>query len=208
MELRIKRLVVGPVRTNCYIVYDEAKKQAVVIDPGDEAQMIQVKLVEWNLQPVAILLTHGHFDHIGAAKELKDKYDIPIYALAEEREILTTSKNLGSMVGMSGLYLEADTYLRDNQKITIADMEFQVIATPGHTIGSCCYFMELEDVLFSGDTLFHYSHGRTDFPTGSAAAIIRSIKERLLVLDADIMVYPGHEDSTTIGAERRLYDFN
>lgn len=208
MELRIKRLVVGPVQTNCYIVYYEEQKQAVIIDPGEEAQRIQLKLVEWNLQPVAILLTHGHFDHIGAAKTLKDRYSIPIYTLDAEKEILTTKNNLSEMFGLGNLYLEADEYLKDNQKLTIADMEFQVLATPGHTAGSCCYLMEQEKVLFSGDTLFHYSHGRTDFPTGSMSAIIRSIKERLLVLNADIMVYPGHEDSTTIGAERQVYDFN
>ena len=208
MNIRVKKLTVGPVRTNCYIVYKEDRKEAVIIDPGDEPEEIGRKITEYGVVPQAILLTHGHFDHIGAAEPLKRKYDIPVYAYEAEREILTTEKNLGNMVGIRGLYLEADTYLTDQQLISLGGMEFKVISTPGHTVGSCCYLLETEEILFSGDTLFPYSHGRTDFPTGSQSAIIRSIRERLMVLKDDIFVYPGHEGETTIGNERQLYDYN
>lgn len=208
MNIRVKKLVVGPVRTNCYIVYQEDRKEAVIIDPGDQTEEISRKITEYGVVPIAILLTHGHFDHIGAAESLKRQYDIPVYAYETEREILTTEKNLGSMVGMRGLYLEADTYLTDHQILSLGGMDFKVLSTPGHTVGSCCYLLEEEEVLFSGDTLFHYSHGRTDFPTGSQSAIIRSIRERLMTLKDDIFVYPGHEGETTIGNERQLYDYN
>ncbi len=208
MNIRVKKLTVGPVRTNCYIVYKKDRKEAVIIDPGDEPEEIGRKITEYGVVPQAILLTHGHFDHIGAAEPLKRKYDIPVYAYEAEREILTTEKNLGNMVGIRGLYLEADTYLTDQQLISLGGMEFKVISTPGHTVGSCCYLLETEEILFSGDTLFHYSHGRTDFPTGSQSAIIRSIRERLMILKDDIFVYPGHEGETTIGNERQLYDYN
>ena len=155
MNIRVKKLVVGPVRTNCYIVYQEDRKEAVIIDPGDQTEEISRKITEYGVVPIAILLTHGHFDHIGAAESLKRLYDIPVYAYETEREILTTEKNLGSMVGMRGLYLEADTYLTDNQLISLGGMDFKVLSTPGHTVGSCCYLLEEEEVLFSGDTLFH-----------------------------------------------------
>lgn len=208
MNIRVKKMVVGPVRTNCYIVYLEDRKEAVIIDPGEEPDEIIRKITEYGVIPQGILLTHGHFDHIGAAGQLKRQYNIPVYAYEAEQEILTTDKNLGSMVGMRGLFLEADDYLTDNQVISLGGMNFKVLSTPGHTVGSCCYFLEAEEVLFSGDTLFHYSHGRTDFPTGSQSAIIRSIRDRLMVLKDDILVYPGHEGETTIGNERQLYDYN
>lgn len=208
MDIRVKKLVVGSVRTNCYIVYSEDKKDAVIIDPGDGFEEIKCKVTEYGVNPAGILLTHGHFDHIGAAEQLKRYYNIPVYAYEAEREILTTEKNLGGMVGMKGLFLEADYYVRDNQIVSFGGMDFKVLSTPGHTIGSCCYYLESEEILFSGDTLFYCSHGRTDFPTGSQSAIIRSIRDRLLVLKDDVIVYPGHEGETTIGYERQLYDFN
>lgn len=207
MDLCIKRIVVGPVRTNCYIVYKKGSSEAVIIDPGDEAFEIERQLTGLNLKPTAILLTHGHFDHIGAVPVLKSHYGIPVYAYRSEKEILTTDMNLGRMMGES-LYVDADVYLTDGFILNEAGIKFKVIHTPGHTVGSCCYLMEDEKVLFSGDTLFYHSHGRTDFPTGSQSAIIRSIVDKLLVLDDDIAVYPGHEEDTTIGSERMLYDIN
>lgn len=208
MYIRVKKLVVGPVRTNCYIVFSETLREAVIVDPGDDFDEIKNKIIKYEVKPVGILLTHGHFDHISAAKALKNWYEIPIYSYIDEQEILTSDKNLGSMVGMRGLVLEADVYVRDHQVISLGGMDFKTISTPGHTIGSCCYYMEANDILFSGDTLFHYSHGRTDFPTGSQSAIIHSIKDKLMVLKDNTVVYPGHEGETTIGNERQLYDFN
>ena len=204
MDLCIKRIVVGPVRTNCYIVYRKDKSEAVIVDPGDEAFEIERLLTTLKLTPVKILLTHGHFDHIGAVSTLKSRFGIKVCAYKSEKEILTTEMNLGRMIGES-LHLDADEYLEEGDVVSAADIDFKVIHTPGHTIGSCCYLVEEEKVLFSGDTLFFHSHGRTDFPTGSQSAIIRSIVDKLLILEEDTKVYPGHEEETTIGSEKMLY---
>lgn len=206
MSLEIKRLTVGPVMTNCYVVNLKGSEEAVIVDPGDDAYKIELKLNEWKLKPVAILLTHGHFDHIRAVSKLKEHYGIKVYALDKEKEILNSELNLSRAFGFEMISIEADVYLSDNQMINVAGIDFKVLHTPGHTIGSCCYYAESEKVLFSGDTLFFHSHGRTDFPTGSQSAIIRSITGKLLTLDKDVMVYPGHEEETTIGSERMLYD--
>lgn len=206
MSLEIKRLTVGPVMTNCYVVNLKGSEEAVIVDPGDDAYKIELKLNEWKLKPVAILLTHGHFDHIRAVSKLKEHYGIKVYALDKEKEILNSELNLSRAFGFEMISIEADVYLSDNQMINVAGIDFKVLHTPGHTIGSCCYYAESEKVLFSGDTLFFHSHGRTDFPTGSQSAIIRSITGKLLTLDEDVMVYPGHEEETTIGSERMLYD--
>lgn len=205
MELRVKKKVVGPVATNCYVVYYEEDKLAVIVDPGEEALNIRSWMTQLGVTPGAILLTHGHFDHIGAVNELRKMYEIPVYALDIEKSVLITGKNLGSMVGLSNLSVDADYYVKDRETIRIGEMVFQVFHTPGHTEGSCCYYMEQEGVLFSGDTMFCGTYGRTDFPGGSQSAIIRSIKERLLTLPDDTMVYPGHQCTTTIGDERYQY---
>ena len=205
MSVNVKKMIVGPVQTNCYLVCPKERSEAVIIDPGDDAFRIEMKLKEAGLVPKAILLTHGHFDHIGAVVSLKERFNIEIYAFCEEKQILSTDMNLAGMIGGERLHLEADHYLKDGELLQIAGMEFKVIHTPGHTIGSCCYLMEREKILFSGDTLFYHSHGRTDFPTGSQSAIIRSIVDKLMVLDEDTVVYPGHECDTTIGSEKMIY---
>ena len=207
MNINVKRMVVGPIRTNCYIVNRTESDKAIIIDPGDEADEIERRLKKYRIMPAAILLTHGHFDHIGAAKILKNHFGIKIYAYHEEKQILESDMNLGRSFGMpiSG---RADEYLKDGEVITIDGISFKVIHTPGHTVGSCCFYIEESKMLFSGDTLFCSSHGRTDFPTGSQSAIIRSIVDKLLVLDKDTHVYPGHEEETTISSEKALYDIN
>lgn len=205
VELNVKRLVVGPVMTNCYIINRKNSDKAIIVDPGDEADKIKRELGFGKLTPVAILLTHGHFDHIGAVGELRKHYGIKVYAYCTEKEILTSDMNLGKAFGMS-VYEDADVYVRDSEEIVLDDITFKVIHTPGHTIGSCCYYVDKEKILLSGDTLFCGSYGRTDFPTGSQSEIIRSIVSRLLILDDSVHVYPGHEEETTIGSEKSFYD--
>ena len=155
-----------------------------------------------------MLLTHGHFDHAGAAKTLKDEFDISVYAHEAEADTLKDpQKNVSWMVNCKESYA-ADIFLRDEEVITLAGFKIKVLHTPGHTEGGCCYYIAEEDVVFTGDTLFAQSVGRTDFPGGSMSQIVRSIQEKLMTLneagslETDIMVYPGHNDPTTIETER------
>lgn len=207
-KMKINHYVVGMVQTNCYIVINDETKECFVIDPGASGKQLAEKMRQDNLKPVAILLTHGHFDHAGAAKTLAKEFDIKIYANEAEIDTLQDpQKNVSWMVGVKESYA-ADVFLKDEEIITLAGFEIQVLHTPGHTEGGCCYYIAEEDVVFTGDTLFAQSVGRTDFPGGSMSQIVRSIQEKLLTLneagnlETDIMVYPGHNDPTTIETER------
>lgn len=210
-----------------------AKRDAIVIDPADQGEKIYAALERNGFQVKAIFLTHGHFDHIWgcdgllAAANEKEAVDergadssaeagdgteegnrtIKVYACEAEREVLTNArKNVSAQ--MSRPYtLEADVYVRDGDVLDVAGMTCKVIATPGHTEGGCCYYFEEAGLLVSGDTLFQESVGRTDLPTGSMGTLVRSIKEKLLVLPDDTQVYPGHGESTTIGHEKKYNSF-
>ena len=156
---------------------------------------------------MGILLTHGHFDHILAAEEIKKKYNIPIYACAKEEKTLQDPRINLTAFHMSSYTLKADVYLTDLQVVELAGFSVQMIETPGHTLGSCCYYLKDEGVLFSGDTVFCGSVGRTDFPEGSTAAIVNSLHRLLEALPDNTEVYPGHDTSTTIGYEKRYNPF-
>lgn len=206
--MKINHYVVGQVQTNCYVVINEENKECFLIDPGASAKALAERIRKDELKPVAVLLTHGHFDHAGAAEELAKEFDIKVYAHEAEKDTLSNpQKNVSWMVGASESY-HADVYLKDEEVITLAGYEIKVFHTPGHTEGGCCYYIEAEDVVFTGDTLFAQSVGRTDFPGGSMSQIVRSINEKLMTLneagnlETDIMVYPGHNDPTTIETER------
>ena len=202
-NLRIKTMVLGAVSTNCYLVYHEETKKAVIIDPADNGPYIIRQCQLLGLKPEAVLLTHGHFDHMLAAVELKKQYGCPICAGAEEAAMLRDpSLNLSGTCGTEQTGFEADQLLRDGQEVSFAGYQWKVIATPGHTAGSVSYYIEEEGVLFSGDTLFAESLGRTDLPTGNARIIIRSIIDKLFILPEDTMVYPGHDHPTSIGHEK------
>lgn len=211
-NFRIQTLALGMVSTNCYLVYRAGQSAggqsegqsvpAVIIDPPAEGNRIIRKCQELGIRPEAVLLTHGHFDHMMAADALRKEYGIPVYAGAWEQQLLErTDLNLSTAFG-SACTLKADGFLKDGEEITLAGISWKVLFTPGHTKGSVCYVPAGEDVVFSGDTLFFESLGRTDFPTSSTAEIIRSITETLFALPDDWMVYPGHGDPTTIGHEK------
>ena len=206
MKIVVKRMVVGPVCTNCYIVRRSESNKAVIVDPGEDFQKIKGYIENDKLEPIGILLTHGHFDHIGAADELKRQYGIKIYAYEDEKDIVNSDLNLGGMFGCPA-GCDVDFFVKEGEKIVLDEMEFEVIHTPGHTKGSCCFLLRNEKLLFSGDTLFMESVGRTDLPTGSMSTLVRSIKEKLFVLPNETKVYPGHGDSTTIGHEKKYNPF-
>ena len=156
----------------------------------------------YEIKPEAILLTHGHFDHIMAAKKVKEYYQIPVYAGIHEEELLADAQKNLSAMWAEGFTMKADELVVDNQKIEIAGMKITVIETPGHTSGGVCYYIEKEHVLFAGDTLFFESYGRTDFPGGSMFSLIRSLGKKLFVLPDETDVYPGHGQATSIGYEK------
>ena len=200
--LKVEQYVVGPVQTNCYFAINDDTKEVLVIDPGASADQLAKKICQEKLTPIAILLTHGHFDHAGGAEELAKHFDIKIYAEEHEKVTLDTpALNLSGWEGVQKTY-HADVFLKNEQEIDLAGFHIRVFHTPGHTVGGCCYYFPYQNVVFSGDTLFCTSVGRTDFPKGSAAQIIRSIKEKLLPLPDETTVYTGHNDITTIGTER------
>lgn len=200
--LRVEQYVVGSVQTNCYFAINDETKEVLIVDPGARADRLAEIIEKEQLRPAAILLTHGHFDHAGAAAELAGRFQIEIYAQEQERETLENpALNLSGWEGREAAY-QADHYLRDEQEMDLAGFHIRVLHTPGHTVGGCCYLFPYQNVLFSGDTLFHMSVGRTDFPKGSAAQLIRAIKEKLMALPDTITVYPGHDEITTIGTER------
>ena len=206
-SIKIGRMAIGSYQTNCYFVYREDSKKCVVIDPADNGAQIYSALERNGFTVEAILLTHGHFDHIWGSKELREVSGAKIYALEEEKVLCEDVKNnLSAMVGRAYTVVP-DTYVREGDVLTFDNMDFKVIATPGHTIGSCCYYVEKAGILISGDTLFQESTGRTDFPTGSMSSIVRSIREKLFVLPDETKVYPGHGDSTTIAYEKKYNPF-
>ena len=203
-DFRIKTCVLGAVSTNCYLIYNDGTKEAVIVDPADNGAYILNKCREFEITPVAVLLTHGHFDHILATEDIRRAFHCKVYAGKDEDLLLQDPyQNLTGSMGSEQMSLNADVLVRDGEVLNLIGFDWRVIFTPGHTAGSVCYYVEAEDVLISGDTLFAESLGRTDLPTGSSATIVRSIAEKLLILPEDIMVYPGHGDPTTIGHEKQ-----
>ncbi len=203
----IKCLVLGMVSTNTWFLENKETHELVIVDPADRADIIKREVEEMGGEPKAVLLTHGHFDHIMAADELRDAFDIPIYAYADEKLVLTSPR-----INLSGSWadpyaLDADYYLSDNEEVELAGFEIKVLHTPGHTLGSCCYYIEEEGVVFSGDTLFAQSIGRTDFPTSNMRHMKNSLRRLFAELPDETVVCSGHGEDTTIGYEKRYNPF-
>lgn len=202
-KLKVNQYQVGPVCTNCYFAINTETNEVLVIDPGDGAKYLIELIEEQKLKPVAILLTHGHFDHATAAGEVAEHFHISIYAHEKEKETLENPRiNLSGMMGGKSEAFHADCYVKDEEMLDLAGFSIRVLHTPGHTVGGCCYYFVKENVVFSGDSLFCQSIGRTDFPKGSMSDLIRSVKEKLLVLPDYVKVYPGHDAETTIEQEK------
>ena len=202
--MKVERMVLGQIQTNCYFAINEATKETIVIDPADRPDSVLRKAVDEGLTLKAIFLTHGHADHMLGVPELKAKLGIPVYACEAEKALLADpAQNLSPALFRTSVSFAADVWVKDGQELEVAGMKFRVYGTPGHTPGGCCYYSAEAGVLFSGDTLFAGSVGRTDFPGGSMSALVRGIKEKLTPLPDETKVYPGHMEESTIGAERR-----
>lgn len=203
-DMRVKTCVLGAVSTNCYLVYNESTKKAVIVDPADNAQFILNKCNELGITPEAILLTHGHFDHIMAAEDVRRSFHIKIYA-SETEDAMLSDSGLNLSGGWAGKQtsFHADVLLKDGDELELIGFRWKVIETPGHTTGSVCYYVPEEEVVFSGDTLFCESYGRTDLPTGSSSQMVSSLLDKVFALPDDTMAYPGHGDTTTIGYEKK-----
>ena len=206
--MKIIAMGVGNLGTNCYIVYSEKTKEAIVIDPGGDAGRILAAVKGHDLIVRHIVNTHGHADHVLANMKLKEATEADILIHKNDAAMLTSAQlNLSMFIGGSAVCGPADRELTDGEKLTVGDMTFQVIHTPGHTPGGISLYCDSDNVLFSGDTLFAESIGRTDFPGGSHRQLIESIRNKLMVLDDSVKVYPGHGPETTIGWERRMNPF-
>ncbi len=204
--MKIIQLEVGYLGTNCYIVYDEDTLQAAIIDPGGSPEKI-LKIIERdNLSVEMIINTHGHADHISGNNEIKGATGAPILIHKDDAVMLTNAhSNLSVYVGNSMESEPADRLLSDGDIIKLGSISFNVMHTPGHTPGGICLIAN--NAVFCGDTIFYESIGRTDFPGGSYRQLIQSIKEKLMTLNDEFDLYPGHGPATTVGWERRRNPF-
>lgn len=202
-EIMVRSLVLGMVATNCYFVMNQETKEMLLIDPADDLEAIDQQVFKMGGRPVAILLTHGHFDHMMAAADGREKYQIPVYAHQLEQEVLEHLEYNLSGRWLNAYSMKADQLVSDGDVLELAGFQIQVLHTPGHTQGSSCYYLPEEGKLFSGDTLFAQSYGRTDFPTSSMGDMQSSIKRLLSTLPEETEVFPGHNESTSISIEKR-----
>ncbi|MFD2681229.1 MBL fold metallo-hydrolase [Bacillus seohaeanensis] len=198
-----ERIPLGALQTNCYVVWNE-KNQCLVIDPGEEGEKIISFLKDKQLKPLAILLTHAHFDHIGAVDVLRERYSIPLYVHEKEAKWLLDPALNGSQLFMMGEMIRlkpADYVLTSEDTLQIENFSLELFATPGHSPGSISFYIKEMNAVIAGDTLFMGSIGRTDLPGGNHKELLASIHDNLLVLPEETAVLPGHGPETTIGNE-------
>lgn len=196
----IEAIPAGIYDANCYILVEENTKECGIIDPGGDSERLISQIDKLNAKPKFILLTHGHMDHVGGIIDLVKKYNIPFYISKADEEYMEKDDFV------FGTLPKASGYLKENDILKLGDEIIKVLETPGHTKGGLCFLLN-NDKVFTGDTLFNGSIGRTDFIGGSMSEIINSIKEKLLPLGDRVDVYPGHGDMTTIEHEKKYNPF-
>jgi hydroxyacylglutathione hydrolase len=201
-------LPVGPLQCNCSVIGDEATREAMVIDPGDDIEDVLALIRKHNLQVKQIVITHAHIDHVGGAMKLRAATGAPILLNQNDYELLKMLDVQASWIGVADPgKVEIDQSLGQADTVTAGSLKAEVLHTPGHTEGSICLYFPLEKKLIAGDTLFAGSIGRTDLPGGSFEKIIRSLREQVLALPDETVVVPGHGSLTTIGEERESNPF-
>lgn len=198
--MKIISVPLGEYQTNCYIIIDENNRDAIIIDPGKKSSGFFEYIDKLNINIKYMLLTHGHFDHTGGVLEIKRIYNPKLVISKVDQELIKNKKDLFGPYSINNEYIEADILPKDNDIINFNDIKIKCIETPGHTPGGMCFL--ISNFLFSGDTLFQGSIGRTDFYGGDYDSLIKSIKEKLMKLEDSVIVYPGHGASSTIGEEK------
>jgi len=208
MRAKIKTILVGPLEVNCYIVWDSETTDAIIIDPGGDAPLIKEAISSLGLKVKYIVNTHGHFDHVGADGELRKFYSVPLAIHKSDTSLLRDASGHAEIFGVKTPDQPApDLFLTNNASLEAGALKIEILHTPGHTRGGVCLYIKNDGLLFSGDTLFSRSIGRTDLEGGSVEDLMHSIKTRLLCLDDDVRVLPGHGPATTIGEEREHNPF-
>lgn len=199
-NMQIITIITGTIGENCHIIFDE-RKNAMVIDPGDEANTLIKTISDNQLSVKAIVLTHGHYDHVGAVNELKAYTGASVVAHEEEKELIQNPNlSLGMFVDPAFPVPEVDSYVKEGDEILAGDISLRVIHTPGHTQGGMCLYTD--GVLFSGDTVFYGTLGRWDFPTGDLSKLTHSILHKIFLLPDSTVIYSGHGPATTVGEEK------
>ena len=206
--MKIEKFVLGSVGTNCYIVVNEGTKECFLVDLATYSQEMVNYIKKSGYQVKGILLTHGHFDHIMGIEEFIDEIPTTVYAHEEEEKYLKDPVlNFSTVLGNKEYSVNKVVFLKELQSFSLAGFEVCILHIPGHTPGGCAYYLPSEGVVFTGDTLFSGSVGRTDLPGGDSEVLLQSIKDKLLVLPEETGVYPGHVEATTIGREKKMNPF-
>ena len=206
--IHVKQIMTGPIQENCYVIYND--KHALIVDPGEEAEKIQGVIESLNVTPIAVLITHAHYDHIGALEAIRSHYNIPVYINPIEQDWLTDPVlNLSGMARHDDIpdviCQPAEYEVTNYETYTLGDMTFKVVPTPGHSPGSVSYIFD--DFVITGDALFRGSVGRSDLPMGDGEALLAGIRKELFTLPDNFRAYPGHGPQTTIRREKETNPF-